>query len=293
VAQTQTTHNRKHPTWFAEATLKTNFAPGLHVRSGHTADVSAYYRYIGRWSRLFVPAVIAAAEVTPGSRVLDISTGTGEAALGALSAIGVSGEVVGADIAPAMLIAARDRLKNRLFSPVAADGQLMPFKSGSFDAVVCQLGLQFFRAPERGLAEFHRVLRPGRCVAICVVSTAERAPMWGVLADVLSQFVPEQRNLLHLSFALSNSTQLEQMLATAGFVDRRVERTRREDTFASFEEYWDPIEAGMGSMPQVYAALPEAHRRAVRDEVKSRLSPFKSKGILTMSLETLIAVGRA
>ena len=65
------------------------------------------------------------------------------------------------------------------------------------------------------------------------------------------------------------------MLATAGFVERRVERMRREDTFASFEEYWDPIEAGMGSMPQVYAALAEARRREVRDEVRSRLSPFK------------------
>jgi SAM-dependent methyltransferase len=91
--------------------VKANFAPGLHVPSGQAANVSAYDRWVGRWSRLFVPAVISAAEVMPGSRVLDVSTGTGEAALMALPAVGPSGVVIGADIAPAMLEGARDRLK--------------------------------------------------------------------------------------------------------------------------------------------------------------------------------------
>jgi hypothetical protein len=60
--------------------VKGRFAPGLHVGLGKAANVAAYHGWTGRWSRLFVPAVIAAAEVKPGHRVLDISTGTGEAA---------------------------------------------------------------------------------------------------------------------------------------------------------------------------------------------------------------------
>ena len=161
--------------------MKANFAPGLHVAPGQAANVLAYDRWIGRWSRLFLPAVISAAEVAPGRRVLDVSTETGEAALMALRAAGASGVVIGADIAPAMLVGARDRLKNPLFCPVAADGQMLPFKSGTFDAVICQLGLQFFQDPARGLAEFYRVLRHGCCAAVCVISTPDRAPMWGVL----------------------------------------------------------------------------------------------------------------
>lgn len=255
--------------------MKINFAPGLHVAPGQAANVSAYYRWVGRWSRLLVPAVISAAEVAPGYRILDVSTGTGEAALMALPAVGGSGVVIGADIAPAMLVGARDRLKDPLFCPVAADGQALPFKSDTFDAVICQLGLQFFSDPTRGLAEFHRVLRPGCCAALCVISTPDRAPMWGVLADVLSRFVPEQRDLLYLVFALADANRLEHMLATAGFSDVRVERVQREDTIGSFDEYWDPIYAGMGTMSQVYVALPEIDRRAVREKVKSRLSPLE------------------
>ena len=99
--------------------------------------------------------------------------------------------------------------------------------------------------------------------------------------------------LLHLTFALAEADRLQ------GMFDSRVsatfglsgcdERTR----FGSFDEYWDPIEAGMGSMPQAYRALPEADRHAVREEVKERLSPSGSDRPLTMSLEVLIATGSA
>jgi ubiquinone/menaquinone biosynthesis C-methylase UbiE len=57
--------------------------------------VLAYDRWVGRWSRLFVPAVISAAEAGPGRRVLDVSTGTGEAASMALPAVGASGALSG------------------------------------------------------------------------------------------------------------------------------------------------------------------------------------------------------
>jgi ubiquinone/menaquinone biosynthesis C-methylase UbiE len=276
-----------------EAAVKANFAPGLHVAPGQAANVLAYDPWVGRWSRLFVPAVISAAEVAPGYRVLDISTGTGEAAVMLRPAVGVSGVVIGADIAPAMLVGARDRLKDPSFCPVAADGQALPFESGSFDAVICQLGLQFFPDPARGLTEFCRVLRPGCRASVCVISTPVKAPMWGILADVLSRFVPEQRDMLHLSFALADSEHLEQMFATAGFREVRVERVQREDTINSFDEYWEPIETGVGSQPQIYVSLPEAHRRAVRDEVEARLSPFGSNGHFSMSVEMLIGMGRA
>jgi len=117
--------------------------------------------------------------------------------------------------------------------------------------------------------------------------------MWGILADVLSRFAPDQRDLLYLSFALADAHRLEHMFADAGFDEIRAERVRREDTIGSFDEYWDPIESGMGSLPQVYAALPEIDRRATREEVRSRLSRFSTNGRLTMSVEMLIAVGRA
>lgn len=271
----------------------TSFGPGLHAAPGRAVDTPAYDRWIGRWSRLFVPTLLTAAEVAPRCRVLDICTGTGEAALMTLPIIGTQGFVVGADISPAMLEAARDRVDQPSFSSVAADGQALPFRDSSFDAVICQLGLQFFPDPALGLLEFRRVLRIGDCAAACVHSTPDRTPMWGILADAVSRFLPEQRDILHLSWALADPKRLERLLASAGFRDIRLKREKREDIIESFDDYWAPIEAGTGSIPQAYLALPEVDRRAVRDEVRARLSQFESNGRLFMSVEMLIGSGRA
>ena len=276
-----------------EAPIHVNFGSGLHAAAWRPVDAAAYERYLGRWSRLFVPAVLAAAEVASGDRVLDVATGPGEAALSALSMVTPAGRVIGADISPAMLTAARARLGAGAFQPVAMDGQELAFRDGSFDAVVCQLGLQFFPDPARGFAEFRRVLRPGRCTAVCVISTPDRAPMWGILADTLSRQLPEQRDTLHLTFALADPERLARLLKLAGFRDVRVQRETRQGTIASFDDYWAPIEAGTGQLPQAYLALPATRRQAVREEVEARLAAFQTDGRLVMHVEMLIGAGRA
>jgi len=87
--------------------MSAGFGTGFHATPTGTVDASAYERFTGRWSRLFIPAVLA--DIAPGSRVLDVSTGTGEAALMALPIVGVSGFVVGADISADMVSIARTK----------------------------------------------------------------------------------------------------------------------------------------------------------------------------------------
>ena len=95
------------------------------------------------------------------------------------------------------------------------------------------------------------------------------------------------------SFALDDPVRLAQLLKDAGFADIHVELETREDAFAGFDEYWAPIEAGSGSIPQGYLSLSDAERRKVREEVKARLARFLSGSGLRMSVEMLIAHGRA
>src|SRR5215469_8352865 len=120
--------------------MSANFGRGLHAAAGRAVDLSAYDRYLGRWSRLTVPDLLAASEIMQGHRVLDVASGTGEAASTAIQIVGSAGFVVGADISLEMLQSARIRLDQSSYSAVNADGQALPFKNGAFDAVVCQLG---------------------------------------------------------------------------------------------------------------------------------------------------------
>jgi SAM-dependent methyltransferase len=227
--------------------------------------------------------------------VLDVATGTGEAAAMAVSIVGDTGFVVGADISLEMVTGAHARLGAPMFWPVNADGQALPFKNGAFDAVVCQLGLQFFPSPAAGLSEFRRVVRAGGTVAVCVNATADRLPMWGNLSDAMDRFLtPEQRKVLATSWSLADSELLQGLFSNAGFHDIRVEPIRREGTIDGFADYWAPIEEGVGQIPQTYRALDEVDRRSVRDEVHARLARYETPdGKMTMAVEMLICRGRA
>jgi len=275
--------------------MSASFGRGLHAAAGRAVDLSAYDRYLGRWSRLTVPDLLAASEIMQGHRVLDVASGTGEAASTAIQIVGSAGFVVGADISLEMLQSARIRLDQSSYSAVNAEGQALPFKNGAFDAVVCQLGLQFFPTPAAGLAEFRRVVRAGGIVAVCVNATSDRLPMWGNLADAMDRFLTnEQRKVLALSWALADPGRLERLFRNAGFQDIHTKQIRREGTIDGFEDYWAPIEEGVGQIPQAYHALSETDRRAVREDVRTRLAQYEAAdGKLTMSVEMLIGRGRA
>ena len=191
----------------------------------------------------------------------------------ALPITGKGGLVVGLDIAPAMLIGARQRLNDPSFCAVAADGQALPFDDGSFDAVLCQFGLQFFPDPARGLTEFRRVLRGGRRAAVCVVSTPERAPMWGVLAAALARYLPAQRGLLHLTFALAEANRLQRMFdlrgsATFGWsgCDKRTRSAASTSIGIRSRLGWDRCRRPIRRSPKLIAA--PCGRRSRRDYLR-------------------------
>jgi SAM-dependent methyltransferase len=212
----------------------------------------------------------------------------------AIQIVGSTGLVVGADISLEMLKGARLRLDDASYLGVNADGQAQPFKDGAFDALVCQLGLQFFPDPAAALSEFRRVVRAGGKVAVCTNATSDRLPMWGNLADALDRYLTDdQRKVVATNWSLSDPGRLEALFGDAGFRHIRVEQVRRDGTVDSFDDYWAPIEEGVGQMPQVYIALSATDRRSVRETVRARLAQYESAdGRLTMSVEMLIGSGR-
>lgn len=53
-----------------EVGMSNSLGRGFHAPSGKPVDSLAYERWTGRWSRMFVPMAIAAAQVAPGDRIL-------------------------------------------------------------------------------------------------------------------------------------------------------------------------------------------------------------------------------
>ncbi|HEY2170727.1 MAG TPA: methyltransferase domain-containing protein, partial [Candidatus Angelobacter sp.] len=115
-------------------------------------------------------AIVAAAQVQPGMRVLDIACGTGEPAISIAELLARSGVVVGVDISPAPLKIAEERATQRGLTNASfrqADAHHLPFTDNSFDCITSRLGVMFFSDLPRALSEMHRVLKPkGRTILL-------------------------------------------------------------------------------------------------------------------------------
>lgn len=255
-----------------------------------TYDSTAARRYENAMARVtghFVPFLLHAARIGVGQRVLDIATGTGLAARAALNVIGPDGHVTAADASASMVEQARRRLGDATNVEVCiADGQAMQFADASFDAVICSLGLMFFPNPERGLAEFHRVLRPGGHVAVSVLTVPQRSYN-GRINVVAARHKPELRTAIERTFGLGDAPRFRGMFAAAGFRDVETTLEHHDFVLPSFSEYYEPFEAGGTSTGEVLRQLPEAARRAVREEVRQSLND--DGGPVTVPVEFLIA----
>ena len=110
----------------------------------------------GRWAS----DLVEAAGIREGGRVLDVACGTGAVTRVAATRAGPAGRVVGLDVNPNMLAAARSAVRDRAIEWREGSAHEMPFPDASFDVVLCQQGLQFFPDRAAGLREMCRVLVP-------------------------------------------------------------------------------------------------------------------------------------
>jgi ubiquinone/menaquinone biosynthesis C-methylase UbiE len=261
-------------------------------RSYYDAGASGYDRSFGAVSAEFIPTLLRVADLAAGQRVLDVATGTGIAAQAAAAMVGPSGHVVASDISAPILDQARARLgglSNVSFAN--EDGERMSFPAGSFDTVLCSMGLMLFPDPARGLAEFRRVLRDSGRVAVSVNTTPNRSFVSRVSAAI-GRRVPSKTAAAAQFFSLGDASHLRDLLETAGF--QRVETTTetRRFPFPSFDAYFQPIDEGAGNVALEYASLSQDVRHAVREDVRRELEGTGcAGGPIEVEVEILFAHG--
>jgi SAM-dependent methyltransferase len=109
--------------------------------------------------------LVDSADLHAGWHVLDVATGSGNAAI-ATARLG--GRVVGVDYVPALLERARERAAadGLAVEFVEGDAEALPFPDASFDAVTSVFGAMFAPDQRRAAAELLRVSRPGGTIAL-------------------------------------------------------------------------------------------------------------------------------
>jgi SAM-dependent methyltransferase len=136
------------------------------------ANVAAWGKWYAKQRVLCAAATTAllqAAHLGPGLKVLDIATGSGEPALTIAAEIGPTGHVTATDLSATMLtnaekVAQQKGLTNITFRQ--ADAHELPFPDQSFDRVTSRFGAMYFADAWQAFRETHRVLKPRGRVAL-------------------------------------------------------------------------------------------------------------------------------
>ena len=250
---------------------------------------------------MFAPittALIERAGIDRGCLVLDVAGGSGEPSLTVAEVVKPSGSVVFTDAVHRMVLTSKtDALDRKLtnidFAQCAAEA--LPFKTDTFDVVVCRLGVMLFRDPAVAAAEALRVIKPSGRVAFAVWHTNSSNPFFSVAANVVSRYVdatPEDPNSPG-AFRFAERGKLAGMLTEAGAVEvsERLFKFTISSTFTP-RQYWElRSELSDTLRAKLATLLPEQLANIARD-VEEAAREYYDEGQMRFPTEVLIVSGR-
>ena len=246
-----------------------------------------YPREIDRRFAPVVDAVIAYAALEPGERVLDVGTGTASVAERAARIVGAAGHVVGIDISPQMLAAARARLSALGSNAVTlqeGSAEAIPAADNSFDVVVASLSLMYVIDRDAAAREIARVLRPGGRLVAAVWGGADECDIVRFQQMAGSFGGPPPARGVGPG-ALADPTPFVRQLAAAG-IESRIETELLCFEFDTFAQAWDVL-----ARVTTANLAPELEAEA-REAVRAAMYP-RVDGPLLFRNQTLLILGRA
>jgi SAM-dependent methyltransferase len=202
-----------------------------------------------------------AADLPAGATVLDVATGSGNAALAAARC---GCEVTGVDYVPELLERGRARaaaegLQVRFLE---GDAERLPFPDASFDAVLSCLGVMFTPDQERAAAELLRVCRPGGTIALANWTPSSFV---GEMFRTVSRHVPPPAGVR----PPGQWGTRERLAELLGAGVSRLTATEREFIFRfrSPDDFADFFRANYGPVHKAFEALDEAGRQRLHDDL--------------------------
>ncbi|HEV2120372.1 MAG TPA: class I SAM-dependent methyltransferase [Candidatus Bathyarchaeia archaeon] len=260
-----------------------------------------------KWERQFIHnlqpltnLLVKSTGIKPGYSVLDLACGTGEPGLTIANIVGSNGRVVGVDLAPGMLVVARERMASQglkdVTSQVNEHDDLPALQDSSFDAAVCRLGLMFMPDPVRMLKAIRRVLKPGGKASVVVWGPPEKAPFFSVPMKAVMKHLPDTKPLPPGTpggpFGIPSQEMLGGLFTKAGFSNFK-SQTADVTVFdaKSPEEYWEASTETAGPIVLLLSKMSPEKKKDVREELVQTLRGMFPSGPVRLGGEAIVGTG--
>ena len=254
------------------------------------AGWNQHTKVIRYWLRDVTDAMINAANVGPGSRVLDIAAGAGDQTLDIARQMGASGYVLATDLSPRILALAHDNLRAAGFSnfdTLVADAQTLSLGGKKFDAVVSRLGLMFCAKPLLALQQAHLALRPKGRFSAVVFSHPGANPCLGIaLRTALKHAHAGQAAINTLIpnlvapgtlMSLGSPGLMAKLLVNAGFTDVEVSAVSAPFRLPSSRHYVDFVRTSGSPLRAILSALSSPAQTTAWDDMVQQLDHFSTR----------------
>jgi SAM-dependent methyltransferase len=257
-----------------------------------------WHAQIAAFTRGATEAILEAAQLRPGLRVLDLASGVGDPALSIAWKVAPSGRVTATDLGPGMISLAEELARNQGITNIEfseANAESLPFADASYDVLTCRFGIMFFPDLAKALGECFRVLKPGGRVAFVAWGIKEQ-PFFTTTAGILLKHVPvpppppdpDAPNL----FMFGERGRLRRALESAGFRDVHEEDRIVPGRWAgSLEEYWQQFSEIAAPFRPLIEQLTPMKKAAAVVEILAALRKFWNGKELTLPLEIVIGTG--
>lgn len=257
-------------------------APGFDPRRFKALERAGFNRIAARYAEGahlragLASAVLDAAALEPGLRVLDLASGPGLLARPAAERVAPGGWVIATDIAEAMLTHARDSDDRGLISFAAADAEHLCLPDACVDRVLAGLALFMFPNPERALAEIARVLRPGGRLVLSVWGAREAVPLIACAQDCIARLLPTPRIARPSVFRFGEAGVLEATLSHTGFSGITIADYRFACHFEQAGDYWQAFLDLAGGATEALSRLPEHTLLQLRSAIEHELEHHRA-----------------
>ena len=259
-------------------------------RERHDKLALTYQDFFSPVTALATARLLDAAQVRPGTTLLDVATGPGGLAVEA-TRLGII--CTGVDLSPGMIQLAKKSNPGIAFR--VADVEDLPFADASFDAVVCNFGLGHFPWPETSVAESVRVLKPGGWIALSWWDDPSKQRIQGLFREAITEIgaaAPAEVPHGHAIYRFSDTHEFHNLLEKADLMDVSVESHQTTHLIADVDTLW---RGGLGSFAVTASAIAHqdaAKQAAIRAALERRAEAYRTADGLKVPVAFKIGAGR-